>query len=141
MALLTLNKSDFNFISSVCFFQHWKDVSALAKDFIDKLLVLDPCERNNASHCLKHPWITSNAASSSNKNLHRTISQNLLQRQSTRANSTKSAKSTKSTKSNKSNRSARSLRSEHRRVQPEEIDALHRDPEVQAELSSLGGNS
>ncbi len=75
------------------------------------------------------------AASSSNKNLHRTISKNLLERQSTR----NSVKSAKSTKSNKSNKSLRSLRSEHRRVMPEEIDELHRDPEVQAELSSLSG--
>ncbi|CAH1779729.1 unnamed protein product [Owenia fusiformis] len=117
--------------------EHWKDVSTLAKDFMDKLLIVDPSDRMNSSQALKHPWVTTLAASSSNKNLHRTISQNLLHRQSTRANSTKSAKSTKSNKSNKSNKSARSLRSEHRRVMPEEIEELHRDPEVQAELSSL----
>lgn len=92
-----------------------------------------------AVESVKHPWIVSMAASSSNKNLHRTISHNLLQRQSTRsrANSTKSAKSTRSTKSNRSNKSGRSLHSEHRRVQQEEIEALHRDPEVQADLASL----
>lgn len=120
------------------YFQHWKDVSPPAKDFIDKLLVVDPDTRLSAMQALNHVWLKSNAANSSNKNLHRTISQNLLQRQSTRANSTKSAKSTRSTKSNKSNKSGRSLRSEHRRVQPEEIDELHRDPEIQAELASLG---
>ena len=114
-------------------------MSTLAKNFIDKLLVLDAHERMSAAQSLKHPWLTTNAASSSNKNLHRTISKNLLERQSTR-NSVKSAKSTKSTKSNRSNKSARSLRSEHRRVMPEEIDELHRDPEVQAELSSLSGH-
>ncbi|KAK2172116.1 hypothetical protein NP493_991g00012 [Ridgeia piscesae] len=113
----------------------WRDISAYAKDFIDKLLVLDPHERLTASSAIRHPWITTMAASSSNKNLHRTISKNLLERQSTR----NSVKSAKSTKSNKSNRSLRSLRSEHRRVMPEEIDELHRDPEVQAELSSLSG--
>ena len=113
-------------------------MSSPAKDFIDKLLKLDPCERMTASQAVKHPWLTTCAASSSNKNLYRTISKNLLERQSTR-NSVKSAKSTKSTKSNKSNKSAKSLRSEHRRVMPEEIDELHRDPEVQAELSSLSG--
>jgi protein serine kinase H len=116
-------------------FQHWKDVSPLAKDFIDKLLVLDVSQRMTSPQALKHPWVTTMAASSSNKNLHRTISKNLLERQSTR-NSVKSAKSTKSTKSNRSNKS---LRSEHRRVMPEEIDELHRDPEVQAELSSISG--
>ncbi|KAK3086349.1 hypothetical protein FSP39_017249 [Pinctada imbricata] len=118
--------------------EHWKDVSAQAKDFIDKLLVVSPGDRLSAADALKHQWLISNAASSSNKNLHRTISQNLIHRQSTRANSTKSAKSTRSTKSNKSNRSGRSLRSEHRRVMPDEIDELHRDPDVQADLASLG---
>lgn len=119
-------------------FQHWKDVSAHAKDFIDKLLIVDPKVRLGAIQSVNHTWLVTNAASSSNKNLHRTISQNIIHRQSIRANSTKSAKSTRSTKSNKSNRSGRSLRSEHRRVQPEEIDELHRDPEVQADLASLG---
>ena len=78
-------------------FQHWKDVSPLAKDFIDKLLILDPADRITSPQALKHPWVTTMAASSSNKNLHRTISKNLLERQSTR-NSVKSAKSTKSNK-------------------------------------------
>lgn len=128
-------KAKYNYIG-----EHWKDVSASAKDFIDKSLVLDPNVRLTASQALKHPWIVTNAAGSSTKNLHRTISQNLLQRNSTysRGNSSKSAKSTRSTKSNKSNKSGRSLRSEHRRVQPEEIDALHRDPEIRADLASLG---
>ena len=113
-------------------------MSAQAKDFIDSLLVVGPESRLTATDALKHQWLVSNAAASSNKNLHRTISQNLIHRQSTRANSTKSAKSTRSTKSNKSNRSGRSLRSEHRRVMPDEIDELHRDPDVQADLASLG---
>ena len=119
-----------------------EDVSDLAKDFINRLLVLDPDDRMTASQALRHSWLTTSAASSSNKNLQRTISKNLLERQSTRnsVKSAKSAKSSKSTKSNKSNKSARSLRSEHRRVMPEEIDELHKDPEVQAELSSLGGH-
>ncbi len=112
-------------------------MSKLAKDFIDRLLIVEPADRMTASQALKHSWLTTSAASSSNKNLHRTISKNLLERQSTR-NSVKSAKSTKSTKSNKSNKSGRSLRSEHRRVMPEEIEELHKDPEVQAELSSQG---
>jgi len=118
--------------------QPWKDISALAKDFIDKLLVLDANERMTAAQAMKHPWLTSNAAGSSNKNLHRTISNNLLHRQqSTRANSTKSNKSNRSSKSNRSNRS---LRSEHRRVLPEEIEQLHKDPDFVAELSSLASN-
>ena len=115
-------------------------MSDLAKNFIDRCLIISPPERMRADEAVKHPWIVSMAASSSNKNLHRTISHNLLQRQSTRsrANSTKSAKSSRSTKSNKSNKSGRSLHSEHRRVQMEEIEALHRDPEVQADLASIG---
>ncbi|KAL4234988.1 Serine/threonine-protein kinase H1 [Mactra antiquata] len=128
-------KAKYNYVG-----EHWKDVSDLAKNFIDRCLVISPTERITAAESVKHPWIVTMAASSSNKNLHRTISHNLLQRQSTRsrANSTKSAKSTRSTKSNKSNKSGRSLHSEHRRVQQEEIEALHRDPEVQADLASLG---
>ncbi|XP_005092768.1 serine/threonine-protein kinase H1 homolog [Aplysia californica] len=120
--------------------EHWKDVSGLAKDFIDKTLVLDPNDRLTASQACKHPWLLQSTTATSNKNLHRNISQNIIQRQSQRDNSTKSAKSTKSTKSNKSNRSGHSLRSDRRRVQPEEIDELHKDPEVQADLASLGSH-
>ena len=111
-------------------------MSALAKDFIDKTLVLDPAERLTSSQAAKHPWLLQSAAST--KNLHRHISQNISQRHSQRESSTKSAKSNKSTKSNKSNRSGHSLRSDRRRVQPEEIDELHKDPEIQEELRSLG---
>lgn len=115
--------------------QHWKDVTPYAKEFIDRLLVVDPEHRMTSEESLKHQWLT-NANAAGSKNLHRTISQNLIHRQSIR--SSKSAKSTRSTKSNKSNRSGRSLRSEHRRVMPEEIDELHRNPEVQADLMSIG---
>jgi len=119
--------------------QPWKDISNLAKDFIDKLLVLDANERMTAAQALTHPWLTSNAAGSSNINLHRTISHNLIHRQqSTRANSTKSNRSNRSSKSNRSNRS---LRSEHRRVLPEEIEQLHKDPEFVAELTSISSHN
>lgn len=120
------------------FRQHWKDVTPFAKEFIDRLLVVDPDQRMTAEESLNHQWLT-NANAAGSKNLHRTISQNLIHRQSIR--SSKSAKSTRSTKSNKSNRSGRSLRSEHRRVMPEEIDELLRDPEVQADLMSIGWKS
>lgn len=107
--------------------EHWKDVSQLAKDFIDRLLTVDPSQRLTSSQALRHPWIVTNAATSSQKNLHRSISQNLLKRQSSRAQSNRSAKSTRS---NKSNRSAVSLRSQHQRVLPEELDELvQRDPD------------
>jgi len=39
----------------------WDDVSDLAKDFIQHLLVKDPQERFNADQSLQHPWITSTA--------------------------------------------------------------------------------
>ncbi|KAL8603961.1 Serine/threonine-protein kinase H1 [Nucella lapillus] len=113
--------------------EHWKDVTSLGKDFIDKTLVVDPSERLTATKAIRHPWLARETLSSQ-KNLHRTVSHNLLQLQSVRENSTKSVKSSKS---NKSNRSGHSLRSDRRKVQPEEIDELHKDPEVQAELASL----
>ncbi|KFW92832.1 Serine/threonine-protein kinase H1 [Phalacrocorax carbo] len=77
----------------------WPSVSNLAKDFIDRLLTVDPSDRMTALQALKHPWVVSMAASSSMKNLHRSISQNLLKRASSRCQSTKSAQSTKSNKS------------------------------------------
>jgi len=112
--------------------QAWKDVSVQARDYIDKLLVVDAGIRLTALQALKHPWMTTTTSNS--RLLRRTVSKNLMERQSTRS-------SDKSTRSSRSNRSAHSLRSEHRRVGPEEIDALHRDPEFQAELSSLSGMS
>lgn len=119
--------------------QNWKDISSLAKDFIDKLLVLETNERMTAAQALTHAWLVSNTAGSSNINLHRTISHNLIHRQqSTRANSTKSNKSNRSNRSNLSNRS---LRSEHRRVLPEEIEQLHKDPEFVAEMNSISSQN
>uniref|UniRef100_A0A8C3URN9 Serine/threonine-protein kinase H1 n=1 Tax=Catharus ustulatus TaxID=91951 RepID=A0A8C3URN9_CATUS len=85
----------------------WPSVSNLAKDFIDRLLTVDPSDRMTALQALKHPWVVSMAASSSMKNLHRSISQNLLKRASSRCQSTKSAQSTRSSRSTKSNKSRR----------------------------------
>ncbi|KAG2470209.1 serine/threonine-protein kinase H1 homolog [Polypterus senegalus] len=85
----------------------WPSVSNLAKDFIDRVLTVDPNERMSASQAIKHPWIVTMAASSSMKNLHRSISQNLLKRASSRCQSTKSAQSTRSSRSTKSNKSRR----------------------------------
>ncbi|KAM9510302.1 serine/threonine-protein kinase H1-like [Guaruba guarouba] len=82
----------------------WPSISNLAKDFIDRLLAVDPSNRMTALQALKHPWVVSMAASSSMKNLHRSISQNLLKRASSCCQSTKSAQSNRSTKSNKSRR-------------------------------------
>ena len=126
-------------VISAALLQNWKDISSLAKDFIDKLLVLETNERMTAAQALTHPWLVSKTAGSSNINLHRTISHNLIHRQqSTRANSTKSNKSNRSNRSNLSNRS---LRSEHRRVLPEEIEQLHKDPEFVAEMNSMSSQN
>lgn len=101
----------------------WNHVSLLAKEFINRLLVADPLERMTAFDALSHAWLVAPALSTS-KDIERTSLRN-------------SEKSGRSNKSNKSNRSGKSLRSEHGRVTPEEIEALHHDPEVQAELTSL----
>ncbi|MBN3279145.1 KPSH1 kinase, partial [Polyodon spathula] len=85
----------------------WPSVSNLAKDFVDRVVTVDPNERMTAGQALKHPWIVTMAASSSLKNLHRSISQNLLKRASSRCQSTKSAQSTRSSRSTKSNKSRR----------------------------------
>ncbi|XP_023123400.2 serine/threonine-protein kinase H1-like [Amphiprion ocellaris] len=60
----------------------WPSVSDLAKDFIARLLVLDPATRLTADQAVRHPWVVTMAASSSVTNLHRSISQNLWQRAS-----------------------------------------------------------
>lgn len=98
--------------------QPWPSVSNLAKDFIDRVLTVDPSERLTAGQALKHPWIVSMAASSSMKNLQRCISQNLLKRASSRCQSTKSAQSTRSSRSSKSGRA--------RRVREKELRELNR---------------
>lgn len=40
----------------------WLDVSDLAKDFIQHLLVKDPKERYTAEQAMKHPWLKSEAS-------------------------------------------------------------------------------
>ncbi|XP_048385229.1 serine/threonine-protein kinase H1-like [Stegostoma tigrinum] len=82
----------------------WPNVSNLAKDFIDKLITIDPNERMAAAQALKHPWVVTMAASSSMKNLHRSISQNLMRMTSSHSPSSKSAQSTRSSRSSKSRR-------------------------------------
>ncbi|XP_030588335.1 serine/threonine-protein kinase H1 homolog [Archocentrus centrarchus] len=96
----------------------WPSVSNLAKDFVERILTVDPSERLTAGQALKHPWIVSMAASSSMKNLQRCISQNLLKRASSRCQSTKSAQSTRSSRSTKSNKA--------RRVREKELRELNR---------------
>uniref|UniRef100_A0A673X4C8 Si:ch211-27e6.1 n=1 Tax=Salmo trutta TaxID=8032 RepID=A0A673X4C8_SALTR len=61
----------------------WPSVSNLAKDFIERLLGVDPSSRLTAIQALRHPWVvTMSASSSSMTNLHRSISQNLRRRAS-----------------------------------------------------------
>lgn len=96
----------------------WPSVSNLAKDFVERVLTVDPSERLTAGQALKHPWIISMAASSSMKNLQRCISQNLLKRASSRCHSTKSSQSTRSSRSTKSNKA--------RRVREKELRELNR---------------
>ncbi|XP_069028909.1 serine/threonine-protein kinase H1 homolog [Embiotoca jacksoni] len=96
----------------------WPSVSNLAKDFVERILTVDPGERLTAGQALKHPWVVSMAASSSMKNLQRCISQNLLKRASSRCHSTKSAQSTRSSRSTKSNKA--------RRVREKELRELNR---------------
>ncbi|KAJ8247701.1 hypothetical protein GJAV_G00249320 [Gymnothorax javanicus] len=79
--------------------QPWPNVSNLAKVFIERVMTMDPTVRLSAGQALKHPWIVSIAASFSMKNLHRSISQNLQKRVSSRCHSTKSAQSTRSSRS------------------------------------------
>lgn len=85
--------------------------------------MLEPKERMTSSQALAHAWLRTRGGHSSNRNVQHTNS----------SNSTQSSKS-----SSKSNRSGRSLRSEHRHVHPEEIDELHRDPEILADIASMG---
>uniref|UniRef100_A0A8C7XYV7 Protein serine kinase H1 n=1 Tax=Oryzias sinensis TaxID=183150 RepID=A0A8C7XYV7_9TELE len=96
----------------------WPNVSNLAKDFVERILTVDPSQRMTASQALKHPWIVTMAAASSMKNLQRCISENLLKRASSRCHSTKSAQSTRSSRSTKSNKA--------RRVREKELRELNR---------------
>ncbi|XP_004370852.1 serine/threonine-protein kinase H2 [Trichechus manatus latirostris] len=80
----------------------WPNISCLAKDFIDKLLILDASHRMSAGQALDHPWVLTTVAGSSIKNLQRTISQNLRRRASPHSESPGSVQSSKSCYSHKS---------------------------------------
>jgi len=43
---------------------YWKDISETAKDFIRKLLVVDPKQRLTGKTALQHPWLTGSAPNS-----------------------------------------------------------------------------
>ncbi|XP_041454022.1 serine/threonine-protein kinase H1-like [Lytechinus variegatus] len=110
----------------------WKDVSPAGKDFIDKLLVINPSERMTASQAMKHPWIVTMAAQSSLKNLQRSISQNWLKHTSTRS---RSARSTRSNHSNKSSKSLRSNRGQ--RVKAKDLDKLAKEIKKETKTSDV----
>ncbi|XP_014694601.2 serine/threonine-protein kinase H2 [Equus asinus] len=92
----------------------WPSISHLAKDFIDKLLILEAGHRMSAGQALDHPWVITMAAASSMKNLQRVISRNLMRRASPHSESPGSAQSSRSRSYHKSKRvwSKRSLRVE-----------------------------
>ncbi|XP_062860007.1 serine/threonine-protein kinase H1 [Trichomycterus rosablanca] len=71
----------------------WSCISNLAKDFIQCLLCVNPDQRMTAEQALKHPWLLTMAANSSNRNLHRPISRNLRQRASRASNRSSSSHS------------------------------------------------
>jgi len=39
---------------------YWSEISDNAKDFIRKLLVVEPSKRMNSEQALQHPWLTGN---------------------------------------------------------------------------------
>ncbi|XP_059183408.1 serine/threonine-protein kinase H1-like [Centropristis striata] len=82
----------------------WPSVSNLAKDFIQRLLPLDPDTRLTAEQAIRHPWVASMAASSSMRNLHRSISQNLRQRTSRSSSRCPSSSTASNVYSSKSTR-------------------------------------
>lgn len=40
--------------------EYWSDISAEAKDFIKKLIIVDPRKRMTAKEALAHPWLADN---------------------------------------------------------------------------------
>ncbi|XP_069847906.1 serine/threonine-protein kinase H2 [Dipodomys merriami] len=80
----------------------WPSISHLAKDFIDKLLILEASHRMSAGQALDHPWVVNMAEGASMKNLQRAISRNLMRRASPYSQSPGSAQSSKTHHSHKS---------------------------------------
>ncbi|XP_072524035.1 serine/threonine-protein kinase H2 [Salminus brasiliensis] len=98
----------------------WNSVSNQAKDFIERLLSLNPEQRMTAEQALKHPWLVTMASDSSNRNLHRPISQNLQQRASrasARSSSSRSAPGSRSALSSRSHSGHESCQLDGNRLQ------------------------
>ncbi|XP_060039911.1 serine/threonine-protein kinase H2, partial [Erinaceus europaeus] len=83
-------KGKYNYIG-----EPWPNISHLAKDFIDKLLILEASHRMSAGQVLDHPWVITKAAGSSMKNLQKVISHNLMRKSSPCTQSPGSAQSSK----------------------------------------------
>eukprot|EP01099_Mayorella_cantabrigiensis_P008832 TRINITY_DN872_c0_g1_i1.p1 TRINITY_DN872_c0_g1~~TRINITY_DN872_c0_g1_i1.p1 ORF type:complete len:322 (+),score=86.21 TRINITY_DN872_c0_g1_i1:63-968(+) len=49
--------------------EYWKDISQNAKDFINKLLVVDPKKRLTASQALEHDWLKGHASATELKSV------------------------------------------------------------------------
>lgn len=101
MFVFELHKQPLISASYIPRLQPWPSVSNLAKDFIQRLLQLDPAARLTADQAIRHPWVVTLAAGSSMRNLHRSISQNLRQRTS-RSSSRCPSRTTSSGDSNNS---------------------------------------
>ncbi|KAG4090790.1 Pkinase-domain-containing protein [Neocallimastix lanati (nom. inval.)] len=67
--------SDYEIYNSVvnCIFKYfspeWDEISDNAKDFINRLLTIDPLKRMSAKEALEHPWISTEVTDSFNKKL------------------------------------------------------------------------
>ncbi|KAK2505292.1 hypothetical protein MC885_012949, partial [Smutsia gigantea] len=80
----------------------WPNISHLAKDFIDQLLISEASHRMSAGQALDHPWVVTRAGGSSVKNLQKVITRNLLWGASPHSQSPGSAHSAKSRSYHKS---------------------------------------
>jgi len=68
-------KADYDFPED-----YWSDVSKEAKDFIRKLLVVDPKKRMTGKEALKHPWLTGHAPSTILGKLHAALKKTNMMR-------------------------------------------------------------
>jgi len=57
--------------------EYWEGVSDTAKDFIARLLTIDPDRRLNAHQALTHPWLTEPLASPVGENPNRDLLNNV----------------------------------------------------------------
>jgi len=81
-------KADYDFPED-----YWKEVSETAKDFIRRLLVVDPKQRLTGKKALEHPWLTGSAPA---HNLHNSKMKSWveLRKQHSRASASKDIENT-----------------------------------------------